>query len=373
MKYLDEYRDSRLLPLLLQELRQSVTRPMRIMEVCGSHTLAIFRSGLRSVLPPGLELISGPGCPVCVTAAAHIDAFIAIAQLPGVRTATFGDLFRVPGSQSSLAQASAAGAAVQLVYSPMDALEMAEKNPQEHIVFLSVGFETTTPGVAATILAARQRRLQNFSVFATQKTMPAPLHLLLSDPELAIDGLLCPGHVASIIGAGAFQELADRYHIACAVAGFESADLLKGLSSLARQITAGQAKVENVYSRAVSWEGNQRARHAVEQVFAPVDMQWRGLGTIAGSGLAIRPEFAAFDAGARFPLHLPASREPRGCRCGDIFKGKATPPDCPLFASRCTPADPVGPCMVSSEGSCAAYYLYAGRPRQENSVTTAQA
>lgn len=358
MKYVDEFRDSSLAKPLLAELERAVTTPLRVMEVCGSHTMAIFRNGIRSILPEGLELISGPGCPVCVTSAPHMDAFINMADRPGVRVAIFGDLFRVPGSNGSLANASSRGAKVDIVYSPMDALELAVNNPNEQVVFLGVGFETTTPGIAATIMAAKTRKIDNFMVFSTQKVMPPPLIALLNDPELQIDGLLCPGHVSSIIGAGAYQPLVEDYNLSCVVAGFETTDLLNGLILLARQMATGKRAVENTYPRAVSWEGNQRAQKMVETIFEPVDMEWRGLGVIPASGLKIRDEYGHFDAEKRLDIILPEAEEARGCMCGEILKGKAAPPQCPLFDTRCSPAKPIGPCMVSSEGTCSAYHKY---------------
>ncbi len=358
MKYVDEFRDSALARPLLAELEKSCTRPLRVMEVCGSHTMAIFRNGIRSILPDGFELVSGPGCPVCVTSASHMDAFIAMADQPGVRVAIFGDLFRVPGSNGSLANASSRGAKVDIVYSPMDALDLAAANPDELVVFLGVGFETTTPGIAATIKAARLRKITNFTVFSTHKVMPPPLTALLGDPELKIDGLLCPGHVSSIIGAGAYQVLVDKYGLACVVAGFETVDLLNGLILLARQVAKGAPAVENTYPRAVNWEGNARAQKMVAEIFEPVDMEWRGLGVIPESGLRIRAEYGEFDAERRLDVVVPKVEEAQGCRCGEILKGKSIPPECPLFNTRCTPANPIGPCMVSSEGTCAAYQKY---------------
>jgi hydrogenase expression/formation protein HypD len=358
MKYVDEFRDSSLAKPLVAQLQKAVTKPLRIMEVCGSHTMAIFRNGLRSILPDGFELISGPGCPVCVTSAPHMDAFISMADLPGVRVAIFGDLFRVPGSSGSLAHASSRGAKVDIVYSPMDALDLAIKHPEDTVVFLGVGFETTTPGIAATIMSAKVRNVPNFVVFSTHKVMPPPLIALLDDPELKIDGLLCPGHVSSIIGAGAYQPLVDKYGLACVVAGFETADLLNGLILLARQVGSGNVKVENTYPRAVSWEGNPRAQKMVYEIFEPADMNWRGLGVIPASGLTIRKEYEEFDAEKRFNITLPEAEEAKGCLCGEILKGKNTPPQCPLFDVRCSPANPIGPCMVSSEGTCAAYHKY---------------
>lgn len=358
MKHVDEYRDAALAKPLVEELKRSAKKPFRIMEVCGSHTMAIFRNGVRSILPEGMELISGPGCPVCVTSAPHMDAFIAMADRPGVRVAIFGDLFRVPGSQGSLSDASARGAKVDIIYSPMDALEIAKQNPNEQVVFLGVGFETTTPTIAATILSAKMQNIKNFMVFATQKTVPNPLIALLQDPELKIDALLCPGHVSAIIGEDAYKPFAEKYNLACAIAGFETADLLSGLISLARQISNDDFKVDNCYSRVVSREGNVRAQTLVEQVFEPCDTLWRGLGMIPESGLKIREEFADFDAEARLDITLPDVKEAKGCMCGQILKGQATPPECPLFDKPCSPMKPIGPCMVSSEGTCAAYHKY---------------
>jgi len=359
MKYLDEYRDNSLAAPLLEELHRSVTKAFRVMEVCGTHTMSIFRSGLRTLLPEGIELISGPGCPVCVTSASHIDAILAMAEDNNTRIALFGDLFRVPGSNGfSLANASSQGAKVDIVYSPMDSLDLARKYPDDLIIFLGVGFETTTPGIAATIMAAKNSAVENFAVFSTHKVMPPPLLALLDDPELQIDGLLCPGHVSSIIGARAYEPLADKYGLSCVVGGFEPADILQALILLARQIGKGEARVENAYTRAVGWEGNQRAQQMVYNIFEPVDMEWRGLGEIPQSGLAIRDEYGHYDAEKRLDIQLAKVEEPKGCRCGEILKGKEQPSSCPLFGKRCTPRNPIGPCMVSSEGTCAAFYKY---------------
>ncbi len=363
MKHVDEYRDSELIKPLVAELQKSVTKPVRLMEVCGTHTMAIFRNGVRSILPEGMEIVSGPGCPVCVTSASHMDAFIAMAEIPGVRVTIFGDLFRVPGSKNSLAYASSQGAKVDVVYSSMDALELAKKHPEDLVVFLGVGFETTNPGIAATILAAKREQISNFCVFSTHKVIPGPLDLLMQDPELQINALLCPGHVSSIIGAQAYQPFVDKYGLSCVVAGFEPTDLLNGLILIARQIGENKPSVENIYPRVVSWEGNKRAMAMVAEVFEPVDMEWRGLGVLPDSGLAIREDYAQFDAQKRLEIEIPESEEAKGCMCGQILKGQTIPPKCPLFDTRCTPANPVGPCMVSSEGTCAAYHKYG---REDN-------
>ncbi len=361
MKYLDEFRDENLAAPLLQELHRTFSKPFRVMEVCGTHTMSIFRNGLRSLLPKGLKLISGPGCPVCVTSAAHIDAILAIAEQTNMRIALFGDLLRVPGSTGlSLANGSAKGAKVDVVYSPMDALEIARSHPDEMIVFPGVGFETTTPGIAATILAADNCGIDNFTVFSTHKVMPPPLLALLDDPDLKIDALLCPGHVSTIIGASAYVPLAETYKLACVVGGFESADILQAMIMLAKQINRGESKVENAYTRAVRWEGNRRAQQMTAAIFEPVDMEWRGLGYIPQSGLGIRSKYKHYDAVTRLGINLIPAAEPKGCLCGEILKGKKEPPACPLYGKRCTPGTPVGPCMVSSEGTCAAFYTYGG-------------
>jgi len=347
-----------LVQALSRELAAIVTRPVRIMEVCGTHTMSIFRHGLRSLLPDDLELISGPGCPVCVTSAGQVDAFIGLAQLDNVLIATFGDLIRVPGTSSSLDQVRAQGGRVVVVYSPMDALSLAEDNPEQIIVFLGVGFETTCPGIAATILEASHRSLENFCIFSAGKIMPPPLRALMEDPGLTIDGLLCPGHVSIITGTDAYKFLASEFDLSCVVAGFEPTDILQALILLVRQINEGRAEVENAYSRVVSRQGNLLARHILDKIFRLVDAPWRGLGVIKQSGFAIREEYSRWDAASRLNIIVREVPEPRGCRCGDILKGTCLPPACPLYGKSCTPLTPIGPCMVSSEGTCAAYYKY---------------
>ncbi len=360
MKCADEFRSRDLAEVLLQALSAvpNSDRKIRIMEVCGTHTNAIFRHGLRSLLPKNIELISGPGCPVCVTPAGHVDAFIAAARLDGVIIATFGDLIRVPGSSGSLAQAREQGARVEIVYSPMDGLQLAQAETDQIVVFPAVGFETTAPTIAATILETERLGLNNFCVISAGKVMPPPLELLMADPDLNIDGLLCPGHVSAIIGADAYKPLAEKYNISCAVAGFEPADIVSGLLSLTRQICDDTARVDNCYTRVVTESGNQRAQQLVNEVFTIEDTEWRGLGIIPGSGLGLRDGYKKYDAFARLDLHVEPAPEPKGCKCGDILKGRLLPPACPLYGKRCTPLQPIGPCMVSSEGTCAAYYRY---------------
>ena len=358
LKYAEEYRDGPLAQRLAAQIRQRSRRPVRLMEVCGTHTVSIFRSGLRSLLPETVTLLSGPGCPVCVTAQADIDAFVALARIEDVIVATFGDLMRVPGSASNLLRERGAGHDVRIVYSAFDALKIAREHPERQVVFLGVGFETTTPTVAATILAAAQAGITNFSVYAAHKTVPPALTALLAMKAVAIDGFLLPGHVSVIIGTEAYRPWFETHRVPSVVAGFEPADLLCAIAMLVDQLESAAPQLANAYPRAVTSQGNRKAVAVMEQVFSPVDTTWRGLGVIAASGLAIADAYAAFDARRCFDLDLPEPVEPKGCACGQILTGVKQPPECPLFRTRCTPMDPVGPCMVSSEGTCAAYYRY---------------
>ncbi len=347
----------------LGAIQRKLARRLRFMEVCGTHTMSAFRSGLRALLPPEVELLSGPGCPVCVTDDDYVDAAIALAQQPGVRVATFGDMLRVPGREGSLEQARAAGADVRVVYSPLDALEDAQRAPSRRVVFLGVGFETTAPAVAWTLRAAEEDGVANYSVLCAHKTMPRAMSALLAGGETRIDGFLCPGHVTAVIGAAAYDGIVRQHGIPCVVAGFEAADMAEGLEMLARQILEGRAEVEIQYRRAVERTPNARATAILAEVFEECDAVWRGLGVIPGSGLRPRARFAAHDAARVFPdLPRPTPRAPTGCRCGDILRGVMTPPECPLFGGRCTPERPVGACMVSSEGACAAWHRYAPPP-----------
>lgn len=333
-------------------------RELRFMEVCGTHTMAIFASGLRSLLPKGVRLISGPGCPVCVTPQGYIDRAIAIARQHGVVLATFGDMMRVPASGgTSLERERAGGLQVLVVYSPLDALRYAEAHRDQRLVFLAVGFETTAPAVAATVLRAKELGLSNFMILAGHKLIPPAMEAVLAGGEVRLDGFICPGHVSVIIGSQAYEPIARRHHIGCVVAGFEAADVLLAIAMLAEQLTSGRAEVEIEYRRCVSREGNRSAQELLARVFDVVDAEWRGLGEIPSSGLALKEEYRQFDAGT-LQVELPPSGENPGCRCGDVLAGRMQPPECPLYGRACTPASPVGPCMVSSEGSCAAHYKY---------------
>lgn len=364
MKFVDEFRDPRLARSLVERIHQRARQPMRLMEFCGGHTHAILRFGIRQALPPTVEMLSGPGCPVCVTAAADLDRAIAMAHVPGVILATFGDMIRVPGSRESLQQAKARGADVRIVYSPLDAVRLAERAPSRPVVFLGVGFETTAPGVAASILDAHARGIGNYYVLCLHKLTPPATRAILDSGEVNLSGILGPGHVTTVIGAKAWEFLPREYGVPVAIAGFEPLDILRGIAMLVEQIAAGEARVDNAYSRSVLPEGNRAALDTMNRVFEVADAEWRGLGTIPASGLRIRAEFAAHDAALAFPVEVQASREPRGCRCGDVLRGVLTPPACPLFRKVCTPESPVGPCMVSAEGACAAYYQFGDAKRE---------
>ena len=350
-------------PAIARHLARRITRasqrPIRLMEVCGTHTVSIFKSGIRSLLPETVSLLSGPGCPVCVTAQQEIDAFITLAREPDTIVATFGDLIRVPGSGSSLQREKADGADVRIVYSTFDALTLARENPDKRVVFLGVGFETTAPTVAAAILAAGQQGLENFFVISAHKIVP-PALTALATGRINIDGFLLPGHVSVIIGLDAYRPFFEANQVPCVVAGFEPADLLQGIAMLVDQIEANAPALENAYARAVTASGNVKAVNIMNAVFQVADADWRGIGTIAASGLAIRDEYAAFDAVNAFGIRLQPVPEPKGCACGEILTGMKIPPQCPLYKTVCNPMAPVGPCMVSSEGTCAAYYRYHG-------------
>jgi len=357
----EDFRDPLVARSLLDRIENRMTalaRPLTLMEVCGTHTMAIHQHGLRALLADGLRLISGPGCPVCVTPVDYVNHALALSRRPGTIVATFGDMLRVPGTRSSLLEEKARGADIRTVYSPLDALGIARDNPRHQVVFLGVGFETTAPTVAGAILQARKFGTDNFSVLCAHKTMPAPMAALSADPELQVNGYLCPAHVSAIIGADAYRPLAEKYRVACVVTGFEPLDILQGIEMLVEQIVAGESRVENQYRRYVTAGGNARARQLMETVFEPCDAAWRGLGRIPDSGMRLRETFAGFDAARRFAVPIEAAQEPEGCLCGEVLKGKNGPRDCPLFGHQCTPQNPVGACMVSSEGSCAAEYKY---------------
>ncbi len=328
------------------------------MEVCGTHTVAISRFGIRRALPENLTLLSGPGCPVCVTPNEEIDWAIALSQRKDVLLATFGDMMKVPGSFSSLAKEKANGSEARVCYSTLDALELAEKNPEKKVVFFGVGFETTAPSVAHSILSALRKGFKNYFVYSAHKTVPEALRALANMGELKLDGFILPGHVSSIIGSRPYEFIPSETGLACVISGFEPIDILSSILSLVRQKNSCQPRVENNYRRVVREEGNPQALSILREVFEPTDSKWRGIGIIPQTGLKIKEKYSDFDARKFFELEVEPSKETPGCRCGDVLRGVLFPYQCPLFGKACTPESPVGPCMVSSEGSCAAYYRY---------------
>jgi hydrogenase expression/formation protein HypD len=338
---------------IIAEIKKLCDRQINLMEVCGTHTMAIAAAGIRNMMPGDLKLLSGPGCPVCVTPLSVIDHAIEIARLPGMIMTTFGDMVRVPGSRSSLETYRP-----HIVYSVRDALALAEQNPAQEIVFIGIGFETTSPLIAATILEAAKRKLKNFSVLPAAKSIPPALDLIARSRRINVHGLILPGHVSTIIGTRPYQFLAEVHHIPGCVTGFEPIDILQGILDLVRQIVNNESRIDNEYARVVRPEGNQTAMAILARVFEPVDSDWRGIGVIPGSGFAIRAEYRDYDAGRKFRVKLPKRAEPHGCVCGNVLLGLKTPVQCPLFGRKCTPASPIGACMVSSEGSCAAYFKY---------------
>jgi hydrogenase expression/formation protein HypD len=342
----------------LHELVSSRPGRIQIMEVCGTHTVAVFRAGLRSLLPAQVRLISGPGCPVCVTAQRHIDAAIELATRDDVLLATYGDMMRVPGRLGSLERLRAQGARVHVVGSARGALDLARANPQHMVVFLGVGFETTAPATAATVLEADREKCPNFCVLMCHKLVVPAMQALLSAGDVPLDGFLAPGHVSVIIGAAAYRPIAEHYRRPVVVTGFEPEQIMKGLVHLVRQVVEGRAEVENVYAGVVSERGNEIAQRLLDQAFVVADAPWRELGLIPRSGLELRPAYQRFDALERYGVALGEDEDHPLCRCGEVITGKAEPRDCPAFAGQCTPLSPIGPCMVSSEGTCAAWYKY---------------
>jgi hydrogenase expression/formation protein HypD len=361
MEHTSHYRDPKLCRRLARQIKSICKKDIRIMEVCGTHTVSVFRHGIRTLLPQSLSLISGPGCPVCVTDQSELDAFIEIANMPDTILATFGDLMRVPATGSSLQKQKAKGKDIRMVYSTMDALEIARANPGRQVVFAGVGFETTAPTIAASILAADAQKFDNYSVYCAHKLVPPALDALMDLSGVDIQGFLLPGHVSVIIGRQAYEPFFEKHRIPCVIAGFEPAEILEAICRLAPMISSDSPGLENAYSRAVSGPGNLRAQKVMARVFKKTDALWRGLGTIAQSGLAIRGEFLKFDAARRFGITARQSSPPKGCACGLILTGRLLPPQCPLYGKTCTPENPTGPCMVSSEGTCAAYWKYYGQ------------
>ncbi len=359
MNYIEEYRDSKITRAILQEIfRHNKFINTNYMEICGGHTVAIFKHGLRDTLPANIKLLSGPGCPVCVTDISFIDEAIELAKKKNVIIATFGDMLRVPGSYSSLMKEKSTGADIRICYSAMDSLKIAENNPDKEVVFIGVGFETTAPAIGVTIKTAKQKRLQNFSVLSSHKTMPNAIRALLDADEVAINGFICPGHVSAITGTTMYDFVAKEYNIPCVISGFEPSDILETILMLMKQTNTGEAKVENQYTRGVKKEGNLKALEILNDVFVPIDIKWRGIGLIPSSGLGISRRYSEFDTRKKIKIDLPLPKEISGCICGEIMRGVKTPKDCTLFAKVCNPENPQGACMVSAEGSCGTYYRY---------------
>lgn len=359
MKYIDEFRNERVCRGLAADIAQTAKgKEMTFMEVCGTHTMSIFRYGIKSLLPSNMSLLSGPGCPVCVTPNRHIDQAIAYARKDNVIIATYGDLMKVPGSTSSLSKEKSLGREVRIVYSAADALRIADENPGKAVVFLGIGFETTAPTVAASLQDAEKRGLRNYFVFSMHKLIPPAMKAILDSGDVKVDGFILPGHVSTIIGTLAYGFIAREYGIPCVAAGFEPVDVLRAILMLAKQIEDGRSRVENQYSRAVREEGNPKARALLDEVFEPVDTEWRGLGIIPSSGLRIRGKYSGLDAERNIEVKVEETKEDPDCICGDILRGVKTPINCRLFGETCAPEHPIGPCMVSSEGTCAAHYKY---------------
>ncbi|MBN1934702.1 MAG: hydrogenase formation protein HypD [Anaerolineae bacterium] len=363
MKYVDEFRDPALARRVLDEIVPISAKPVQLMEFCGGHTHAIFKYGLRQLLPPTVRLRSGPGCPVCVTSAADIERTIALARVPGAILTTFGDMIRVPGANGSLQDAKTQGADVRVVYSPLDALNIAQDNPGRPVIFLGVGFETTAPVVGATLLQAEAQGVANFYVLSLHKLTPPAMRAILDAGQVRLDGVIGPGHVTTIVGSEEWRFLPQEYGIPCAVAGFEPLDILRAIAALVRMCKAGRPAVINAYGRSVQAAGNSAAQQVLAQVFEVNEAEWRGLGVIPASGLTLRDAFAHRDATRVFERYLvfkknQVSETAQGCRCGDVLRAAIESDECPLFRRVCSPHNPVGPCMVSSEGACAAYYRY---------------
>lgn len=343
---------------LIRTEAKGLKKKINLMEICGTHTMAISRFGLRSLLPDTINLISGPGCPVCVTPIEEIDRAIETAGLEGVITATFGDMMRVPGTGSTLAAEKARGRDIRIVYSPLDALDIAKKNADKNVVFIGIGFETTSPSVAVTVKQAKAWKIKNFSVQAAFKTIIPPMEALLKDANLDLHGFIAPGHVSAIVGGKTYEGITAKYGVPCVISGFEAADILQTILMIVKQVKAGEGKVEIQYTRAVKYEGNLIAQAVLREVFEETGSNWRGIGRIPLSGLDFNKDYSRFSSKEKFRVNLNYSKEPKGCRCGEVLKGYTRPDECVLFARKCTPETPVGACMVSSEGTCAAYYKY---------------
>ena len=358
MKHLSEYRDAGLVHGVVEEIRRLVTRPWVIMEICGGQTHSIMRYGLDQLLPPEIELVHGPGCPVCVTSLELIDKALAIASRPDVIFTSYGDMLRVPGSGSDLFSVRASGGDVRVVYSPLDAIKIAQENPDKQVVFFAIGFETTAPANAMSVAQARSLGLANYSVLVSHVCVPPAMHAILGSPDNRVQGFLAAGHVCTVMGYWEYEPIAQQYGVPIVVTGFEPLDILHGILKTVRQLEEGRVEVENAYPRLVTREGNRPAQALIQQVLMPCDRKWRGIGTIPASGWRLRPEYADFDAERRFSVEQIQPEESPACIAGLILQGLQKPSGCPAFGTLCTPEHPLGATMVSSEGACAAYYRY---------------
>lgn len=360
MKYIDEFRDNSIAKKISRAIfsKAKGLKLINLMEVCGTHTMSIYNFGIRRLLPENINLISGPGCPVCVTPKSYIDKAIAFCRLSKTIVATFGDMMRVPGSYSSLVEERSKGNSVKVVYSALDAVDIAERNPDRKVIFLGIGFETTSPTVAASLTYAKEKKLINFFVYSGHKIILPAMKALVEDHEVNIDGFICPAHVSTIIGMTPYNIITERYNTPCVIAGFEPLDILQGILMLVEQIKSKNIKVENQYKRVVKKSGNKKALRLIDEVFTIRDSEWRGMGKLPKSGLVLSKKYSIFDAECAFPVPRIKTRPDAGCICGSVLKGIKTPLDCKLFAKKCTPEQPVGACMVSSEGTCSAYYKY---------------
>ena len=371
MKYLEEFRDPQLARKLLDDIQQLVTRPWALMEVCGGQTHSIIRNGIDQLLPPEIELIHGPGCPVCVTPLEIIDQALSIAARPDVIFCSFGDMLRVPGSEKDLFQVKSAGGDVRIVYSPLDALKIAQENPAKEVVFFGIGFETTAPANAMAIFQAQRLKVTNFSVLISHVLVPPAIEAILSSPHNRVQGFLAAGHVCSVMGYWQYTSLVERYQVPIVVTGFEPLDILQGIRTAVSQLERGEAKVDNAYQRAVTYAGNKAAQNMLADVFVITDRQWRGIGAIPASGWKLSQKYAAFDAAKRFTVSDIHTQESTLCRAGEVLQGLIKPNECAAFGSECTPRRPLGATMVSSEGACAAYYRY-GRFITADTITMEQ-
>lgn len=358
MQFVQEFRDGDLVRSVMGQIQHTITRPWVLMEICGGQTHSIMRYGLDQLLPPEIELVHGPGCPVCVTPLDQIDRALAIAAQSGVIFTSFGDMIRVPGSNQDLFHIRAGGGKVQVVYAPLDAVRIAQENPDKQVVFFAIGFETTAPANAIAILQAKALGLKNFSVLVSQVRVPPAMHAILGAPQNRVQGFLAAGHVCTVMGYWEYEPIAQQYRVPIVVTGFEPLDLVLGIQKTVEQLEAGQAEVQNAYARAVTRDGNRAAQNLIERVFQPVDRNWRGIGLIPQSGWGLRDELADFDAEKRFDVSHIQTKESEICIAGQILQGLKKPPQCPAFGTLCTPENPLGAPMVSSEGACAAFYRY---------------